>query len=438
MLETAAARPPARSSREARGIRDSRRGGASFLTAMVLVYGWVWICAVSLVGAMVPVLAMRGAPWRGDVIWTVDWLSIGFVIIGPVISGFVAVDTARLSAGSAHLRARGWRQSANGIGLGYAVVITATYCLLVVGALVVSRPARLDSWTWLAVLAQIAMLWFFIAVGALAGRLVRPLLAGAIAAMVALVAVFTLSSPTGHVALLDGGAATVPRIGFTYAVGYLGLQLLALALVSAALTLVPARADGGLQTMSGRARVVTAMLIAAGSTVALLGPEDRLSPVEAAPTSCGAVASVPVCVYPEHRRVVEAFDQELWVLFESARAAGYGSLVPDRVEEAHQTSLTGGPGVGPLYVTSDALSGADPTTWEVALNLVQPVHCEGVRGELPPREQYWTDLLALTGTWVNLVDPSLGEQNGYYEANLSPEAATALLEQFQTCTYQFA
>ena len=422
---------------ERRGVRDARGGGLSYVTAMVVRYGWAWVCVVGVVGAAVPVLASRGAAWRGDVLWTVDWLSVAFVMTGPIVAGFVAVDTARLSVGSGHLGARGWRQPANGLAVGYALVMSVVHLLLVAGALVVSAPPRFDRWTWLAVLVQLAMVWLFVGVGSVAGRLAGPLLGGAVAALVALVGVFTLSVPAGHVALLDGGAATVPRIGYTYSPVYLVVQLVALLLVIGAMTLVPARAGGGLRVMTPGARVVAVVLAVASVVMLFVGPAKRLSAVDLRPTLCDDVAGVRVCFYPEHRRFVGAHERVLAQMFEAARAAGYGVLVPDRVEEASRTRDPTGPGVGALFLDPEELADRPPSSWRLALDFVQPIYCDAVRQDVPPREEYWQDVHALAGTWAELTDPGIAEANGASPRTLSTEEAGDLVAQFQTCSYPF-
>ena len=48
--------------------------------------------------------AQRGAPWRGEAVWTVDWFALALFVIAPLCAGVAAVDAARLcTSGRVHL-----------------------------------------------------------------------------------------------------------------------------------------------------------------------------------------------------------------------------------------------------------------------------------------------------------------------------------------------
>ncbi len=386
--------------------------------------------------------------WRGDVVWTIDWISVSFVAVGPLVAGFAAIDTARLSVGSEYLAGqRFWRTPGFAVGLSYAIGIGAVHLLVLAGALGISfYPSfRLGAgWVWdpstiVAILAQLSMIAFFAALGSLMGRFLRPVLGGISAALASFACVYAFGTPGGSMSLLDSGVATVPRVGYAYSATFLTIQVLFLLAVTIALHAIrPAGAVGSSRPRGGDA-AIAGLVVAAVTVGTSFAPVERLEPVAAQPDYCASVIGVPTCYYRQHARVSKAFQDVLWTAFGAAQDSGYGALVPARVAEASRTILPAAvdPGVGTVFISSDHLSGLRPTTWEVVQGLVEPVHCPQVRGELPPSERYWSDLLALTATWVDLVEPGQGEANGFVGDPLSPTAAAALLDEFRTCTYAF-
>lgn len=408
------------------------------VTAFTLRYGMLAPCAIAYLIASTAVMTLRGAQWRGDLMWTLDWITVGHVVVGPIIAGLAAIDSARLTVGLEHLGTRRRRDPAVGIGVAYAAVLAVVHVAFVGVLVVVSRPARVLDHSWLALLAQIVMLGFFVALGIAVGRFARPALAGVVAAIAALAAVYLTASRGEFIGLLYGGAATVPRIGYAYNPGFLVAQIAMLVLVSAALLALRShgRTHGWRRTSLPDAAAAV-VLVVATVLVGATGPSDRISHALVEPTHCGGAATVQICYFREHRRVEEAFTNGLWSLVTSAQDAGYDGLVPDRIVQASQTHWPADARTGVVYIGSDQLAGAAPTIWELATGLVQPLHCEGVQQDQPPRQQYWDDLNAVIGTWVMLVDPDLGEANGYYGDLLPPDVATDLITQFRTCTYPF-
>lgn len=402
----------------------------------VTAHGWVWLCLVAVLACYVAVMLSRGAPWRGDLIWTIDWLPIGFVLAGPLISGFVAMDTARLAVGVRDLPLPRGRSFDLAVALTYALSLVALHALFSIVTLLVSSPAVVYWAAPLAVLVQLAMLVFFVALGSLVGRFAPVVLGGLAASLAALGAVYLFSAPRSPAGLLYAGAATTPRIGYDYSTGWLFAQFLALAAIVLATWWVR---EG---TRRSRTRVVTtalaavAVAVGAGAAVAAV-PGERLEANGASPDACGALADVPWCYYPEHERVIGFYADNLMALFQAAETHGYSDLVPERVLEADQRTWPSDATTAAFYVSPEALAGQRPELWETALRLVEPVHCPQLAGDLPPSDRYWEDLAALTATWVGLVDPVLREQNGYFDEPLDPARAQRVLGEFRTCTYGF-
>ncbi len=403
----------------------------------VLTYSWVWFCAATVVAANVAVMLTRGAPWRGDLIWTIDWLPIAFVLTGPLVAGFVAVDTSRLAVGVRGLALSPRRTFDLAVGVTYALVLGILQLLIVGTALLISRPALVDWGAFAAILSQITMVMLFVAIGSLVGRFAPVILGGIGAALAALAAVYLLSEPGSSIGLLDAGAATTPRTGSLYSVPWLLFQFLALACAVLAIGCVRHRGSQSFRRLGARSTFGATMAVCAVVSLAV-APGSRLEANRGvSQEDCGALATVPFCYYPQHERVIGYYADNLMALFEAAHDQGYTELVPTRVAEADQQHWTGDATTGAFYVTPEALTGQRPELWETAMDLVQPVHCPQLNQEAPPGEQYWKDLDALTATWVGLVDPSLLEQHGYLGDMLSPAEGTELIRQFRTCTYPF-
>lgn len=400
----------------------------------VLTHGWVWLCLVAVLGCYVAVMLSRGAPWRGDLIWTIDWLPIAFILAGPLIAGFVAVDTGRLAVGVRNLPLPRGRTFDLAVAMTYALSLVAIHVLFSVGTLIVSRPAVIDWGAPIAVLVQLAMVVLFVALGSLVGRFAPVVLGGLAAALAALAAVYLFSAPRSPVSLLYAGAATTPRIGYDYNVTWLLVQLAALAAVVLATWWI--RAGRSRTRVVVTTLVATSVALGTGAAVAAV-PGERLEANGARPDACGALADIPWCFYPQHERVMGFYADNLMMLFQAAQTHGYDDLVPERVLEADQRTWPSDATTAAFYVSPEALAGQRPELWETALQLVEPVHCPQLAGDLPPAEQYWKDLEALTATWVGLVDPELPDHNGYFGEHLAPDQAQQLWSEFRTCTYSF-
>ncbi len=414
------------------------RRGPHLAVALRYVFrqGWVWLCLIAVAAGNTAVMLDRGAPWRGDLVWTIDWLPISLILVGPLISGFVAVDTARLAVGVQALPLPRGRTFDLAVAITYGLALAGLHVGYSLVTVAVSRPPVIDPAAPLAVLAQVAMLIFFVALGSLIGRFAPVVLGGLGAALAALLCVYLFSAPGSPVGLLYAGAATTPRIGYRYNATWLLVQIVALVVVALASWVV--RPGAHRSRLRVLATGVTAVVLTIGAGAAVQAvPGDRLEADGAVPDACGSLAGVPWCYYPQHERVAGLYADNLLLLFEVATSQGYPDLVPQRVLEADQRTWPTSATTGVFYVTPEALAGQRPDLWETALRLIEPAHCTQLAGELPPAERYWEDLTALTGTWVGLVDPSLAEQNGYFGEPMTPEEAGHVMAGFRDCTYPF-
>lgn len=421
---------------DASGI-GSRLRGAAFPVRYFLRYGYVGIATAVLLACETAAMLQRGMQWRGDIVWTIDWVPVSFIIVGPVVAGLAALDTAGSATGAGHMfRNPVHRTPAAAVVASYVVVLSLAHFVFVAAALVVSAPPVFDPGAPVAVLVQILMLVFFVCVGACVGRFTGPVMAGFIGAISALVLVYITSSPGKHLMLLEFGGATVPRVGYAYDAQYLGWQCLALLLASAALLVLrplEGRRRNQITVLDGSVAVV---LVACVLLILSTVRGDRLKSIDVAPTDCGAAATIPTCFYPQHDRVAKAFTEQFWILATAAQDNGYADILPKAVVEASRTRLPQeqDPDVAAFYVTAEHLQGDTPSLWEIASGIVQPLQCKQLQGEKPPSERYDQDLGTLIATWVSLADPEEAADLGY-PTDMTPAAAATLIRQFRECTY---
>ncbi len=396
------------------------------------VLPWVALVVAALCAG---VLAMRGAPWRADLLWIIDWIPIGHIAIAPVVAGGAAIDTARLGAAVRHTESARWSRSAGtAVALGYAAVVAGVYAAAVAAAVLVEIPPSFDPRALLAIAVQLLMLALFAAVGTVVGRVLGPVLAGIVGALVSLLAIYIAAARTEHVALLYAGASLVSRVGRSYDVPYLAAQGgLLLVLIIAFLMWRPNVVRGRWRRTGERAVVPVAvgLVVLAGA----LGPSSRLTYTGVPPTLCSDVDGVRICLYPEHARLQEEVGETLGRVFVAARAAGYGALVPDEVREAPVTGVTSWRGAS--LTLDEPLGGAPVDVRFLIQELVEPLHCEQLRGPEPPSDRYSQDLSNVMGTWLELVDPELTERWGWPYQVLDPPELARVLTEFRTCEYQF-
>ncbi len=427
---------PPRAAPKERGERSGQPAMSAPQVVGFVVRNGVLPWAMLVVGAIcVGVLAMRGSPWRADLLWIVDWIPIGHLAIAPVVAGSAAIDAARLGVGTRHLEGpRWWRSPGTAVILAYSAGIGAVYVVAIVAAALVEVPPAFDPRVLLAVGVQLLMLALFATVGTIIGRLVGPVLGGILGALVALIAIYLTSARTEHIALLYAGSSLLSRVGRSYNVTYLGTQAALLALLVL----------GGLMWRPGVVRsrwrrsgehatavLAVALVVAAGS----IGPSSRLTYTGAAPSLCSDVAGVKVCLYPEHARVQVEVNSSLRDMFDAARTAGYDAFVPSEVREVPVSGVSDWRGA--LVTIDEPLSGAPVSVRGFIQELVEPLHCEQLRRPEPPTDRYTNDVSNVMGTWMELVDPDLLVDWGWTYRKLEPVEVERIMTEFRTCTHSF-
>lgn len=391
----------------------------------------------------------RGMPWRGEGMWTVEWFAIALFVIGPLATGAAAVDAARLSRpGAVHLVVGAPRPA-------LAYVRAAAWCagplmavhLLAIGAGVLAGPVTAPSVGWPAMAAAaavqcLAIAWY-VALGSAIGRFASPLVAGIAGGVAGFVAHYLLSNARGddRFALLDLGAATVSRLGLEYRTDYLLAQAVVLAATAAALLWAPLRVRSGHRVpgVAGAGALVAAVAVLGAGPLVL--PDTRVTTAPQPPRHCVAGADVEVCLYHEHRRFEELVVPPLQRLATAARQEGYDALVPARFVESsrsYEADAPDAPDAVAFSLPTEAYAQDRLPVARLVRRLVAPSHCDALRAETPPPEEYWQRVASLEMTWLEIAD--VGYDPARYEMGpdraaevLSPEEVRAILADFDRC-----
>ncbi|MEU2119474.1 hypothetical protein ABZ567_28375 [Streptomyces sp. NPDC016459] len=356
----------------------------------------------------------RGMPWRGETLWTVDWFAIALFIIGPLLAGAAAVDASRLSrAGNIHLvlatrrpyrpylRAAAW----------CAGPVLVVHLLTIAAALIIGGVPGNPPWPALtaAVAVQCLAVYWYVAIGSAIGRLAGPLMAGATAAVFTFTLMHLLGSgSSGRFEPLALGGATVSRLGYQYAPGYLMAQTVFFTLTGAALLLLPIRLRSGRRTLTAAATLTLVLLAATVIAAQHTLPARRLVTDAAPPTDCTTTAPA-VCLYPEHARFRGQINRHVATLTAAARSHGYAALIPERVEELSRTHCVRSPHVSGLQISADAYATDEVSLEEVASALTRPLHCPDFYTDTGPGPAYWQREFSLYATLLHTagvrVDP---------------------------------
>lgn len=405
-----------------------------FLVRLSALRGLGLVSACSVVAAAVFATTQRGAPWRGDLVWTIDWLSVGFVICGPLVAGAAALDVGRMARSTLHLEGIWpWRSPGLGIAIGHASLACVGHLVGLAAALIMSLPPVGDPFAWLAVLVQLLLLVLFVSLGAAVGRLTQPVLAGLVASSAVLLLSYFFGSPSDQITILNMGQATLPRIGYAYHWTYLAAQAVIIVVLIVALWILRPASPSSRHVGWGR-MLVSVVLVVASVGLGLATTLSRLVPTGRPPTYCGAVQTRPVCYYPEHARVSDGFSETLWAIVEMTEHSDYQGLLPQRFAEVSQTWAPTDPETAPFALGDEQLTGGPPDVTAILQGIVEPVHCAQLATDALPSERYGVDLHRLVSTWASVVTEDTSMLVG---DPMSAEEALALRDQFATCSYPY-
>jgi hypothetical protein len=389
-------------------------------------------------------LTQLGAPWRGEALWTADWMAIVLFVVGPLAAGFAAVDASRLTRpGAIHLvivsarpqlafvRAAAW----------CALPLVAVHTVALVTALVVGGGPlgdvlRVDLLLGFGVQC-LALVWW-VALGSAIGRFVPSLLSGLIGAASGLLLFYLLSAGgSDDFGVLALGGATISRLGLEWNVGYLLTQAVVLVGTAALFVAVPLalRAGRRMPSPTGAGMLVAALLIVLVPQ-AMADPGRRnLEATPEPPTLCFE-GEPTICFHEQHARFAEPVAMQINDLVDAADQAGYQALVPDRVEEESR-GYTPAAGTWSFAPVLEVYRGEPWLTEDLIQSLVAPTHCPQLTDDDGgPPEAYWQNLSSLMRTWSELA----GEDYVAFgdERVLSPDEVAAVMDAFGRCELEAA
>ncbi|GAB1640187.1 hypothetical protein [Krasilnikovia sp. MM14-A1259] len=401
-----------------------------------------WMILAAL-GIEVTNFMLRGMPWRGEGLWSVDWFAISLFIIGPLAAGVAAIDAARLSRpGNLHLVVSVARR-------GRAYLWAAAWCaiplsvlhLAVIGAaMIVGRVGHpsVSWWSLLgAALVQCAGIVWYVCLGSAVGRYTNTLVAGLVGgvggfALSYLVGGAFDSKPTFQ--LLNLGSATITMVGKSFNAGYLSAQAVLLLGTGALLLTLRVQGRSGRRLPTGAAAVAAVLVVAAIAIAPTALPSQRYDSTPHAPTSCTGTAP-QICLYPEHRRYAAAINNSIDTLAKAAQAHGYSRLVPARIIEESRSYHPSGPGVFALYLPAQVYEGGQFTVQDAATAMLTPSHCAFVQNPSVGGidvDRFTANYFSLVTTWLHLagVDDVM---TPVPVRLLTPKQADTVLNDFAGC-----
>jgi hypothetical protein len=402
-----------------------------------------WLVLPAL-GLETAVFLMRGMPWRGEGLWTVDWFAIGLSILGPLCAGVVAVDVSRLTrSGNIHLVVSvpaHWRVYLRAITWCCGPVIAIHLLTIAIALVVGGMTAPSVGWPMLLVgtLVQCLSVVWFTALGSAVGRFANPLLAGLIGGVLGYLLIYLgggalTSGPTFQ--LLKLGGATITMLGRDFNLRYLGWQALLFAVMSVLFTWFPMRMRSGRRLPSATAVVAGIATLAAIAVAPKVLPANRYVEKSEPPTLCYGTQP-RICIYPEHRRYAALVVKQVDILMRAARDRGYAEeFVPEQVMESSRGYNPSGPGIMHLWLPAETYEKGRFPLEGLAYLLLEPSHCPWLMDpESEPIDQpaFEARFFSVLATWLHLAGADL-EHAPVEPTILQPDEVHQILQDFERC-----
>lgn len=379
----------------------------------------------------------RGMPWRGELVWTIDWLGTVLILIGPVVAGAAAVDAGRFArAGTEYLTGRA--ASANRVymltWLAAAIPAMVVHLAAAVAIVALSNPrSQISVWpSVFAVIAQLCGIGFYAALGSACGRYAGSVAGGPIAVVAGIVLFWQFGTSPERFSVLMFGRATSSVLGLQFNVAYSVAQVVCLALISLALVLLPVRVISGIRRPPHIVTVTIGIAVAGAVLVSPYISSDRFVPVAIRPTSCTGSAQV-ICMYPDHDRFLPSVAESVKRVYSGASALGVQDLLPTKIVERTPGEGPANDGVGRFQIPLDSFRTNDVTPEMMAMELVIPHHCPALYGDVAPPIEFGQKLHRAVHT---LVAASQGHTDGgpaQFDEILSADELKKLLTSFKNC-----
>jgi hypothetical protein len=429
------------------------------------VTGFAWRALVSPWLAVLAVLLEawsaleQSADWRGDLVWTLGEPVTPLLILGPLLAGTVAVDTARLtSAAYVGLWAGSRPRSRKYVFPLAAGVVPVAGGVLAVSAVLVGITARrgldfpVSPGDLLQPFVVVLALGAFGALGSLVGR-VLPVVPAGLAAAAASFALTQIGATRGEPTFepFSMSAAQSSSLGLTYGTRYAVAQVVLFCLVIVVALAAPVRLRGSLRipTAAGWGALVVVACLVTLSSGAIGSPQ--YVPSAAEPTDCGGVA-VDFCTFTEHDRERRLDEPTIEALVAAAREHGYSALAATDVVEVITKPqglalATGAPlpaaQVVPAHELTYSFDGYSPVyrghrtpAFSVASSLVYPYQCPQVYSEAGPPDSFYDNLNRVAATWAGLIGVSSADNLMVRNKTpLTPAQVATIMEQLRSCSF---
>lgn len=361
----------------------------------------------------------------------------------PIVAGLAAFDVSRSVGPSTKSR---WitdheRQRDLSFVLAWACSAVIGVYLIIVGSALARAIARHGDVTalpgaLLEVLVHCAIITLFIALGGAMGRHLNAAWAGlgTVVTGYALLAWGGSNTYNGDgFGALNLGGATVSRLGLELSMPFALSQVVLAFLVIVLWTWPPRSQHWSPQANRGSAiAALTVGAVALGAFASVL-PSTRWLENPQAPTDCRGTAPV-ICTYPEHKQAADRWDPDVRSMFDAVRREGYGSLVPDKVEEISRTYAPSGSVAIRSINLSDVENDSDTRT-RLAAQLTSPVHCAFMSADVRPSDAYHTDFDKVFNVLMVASSPASVRASGKLPVIVSPQEAEETLRRLWSCNY---
>ncbi|HEX6967948.1 MAG TPA: hypothetical protein VF174_03885 [Micromonosporaceae bacterium] len=393
--------------------------------------------AIALLAVEAFNIANRGLPWRGELVWTIDWLGTVLTLVGPVVAGAAAVDAGRFArAGTEYLTGR--TVLANRVymltWLAAAIPAMVVHLAAAMTIVALSNPrSQISMWpSVFAVIAQLCGIGFYAALGSVCGRYTGSVAGGPIAVVAGIVLFWQFGTSPERFSVLMFGRATSSVLGLQFNVAYSVAQIVCLALISLVLVLLPVRVISGIRRPP---HIVSAMIVVAVAGALVVFPyisSDRFVPVAIRPTSCTGKAPI-ICMYPDHDRFLSSVDESAKQVYFGASALGVQDLLPTRIVERLPGEGPASDGAGRFQIPLESFSTDHVTPEVLAIEIVVPHHCPALYGDLPPPIEFGWDLYRAAYTLVSASQGQTGGDPMQPGEILSAAELKRLLTSFKNC-----
>ncbi len=334
------------------------------------------------------VMIHNRAPWRGELLFTVEWFGASVPVVGAMSAGLVAWQCYRLDEPQRGLLAtmprRGaalvssWLAITGAIIAGQAVVLAASLAISLAYGASGGPPV-------LAILIALAGLAAMSGIGLLIGAAFRGRFAAPIAAGSVLWLAF-FSNNLGLPDFFNFGSGTTTLVGLIYNRNWALIQLTFLiAVLTLALFYCASVSEGSRLPSAARRAGLLLCCLALALPIVQFGSMRPARFATAAESEPRCISGSPViCIHPIHMHLSDTVTTQLRSVYSAAIEAGVVTL-PTRFVESPPFYSQFAPGQAYFLIQPETFYTRTFDTQSAVTALIHPIHCPSLR-EVPPPE----------------------------------------------------